>query len=73
MVFGRNVDPLTYMRREREYISHFHIFGKVPFVTFSYTLWALHKSFTHGYTWHYENTPIQIYRKFHLQKLKIFR
>ena len=20
--------------------------------------------------WHYENTPIQIYRKFHLQKLK---
>ena len=24
-------------------------------------------------TIHYENTPIQIYRKFHLQKLKIFR
>ena len=22
---------------------------------------------------HYENTPIQIYGKFHLQKLKIFR
>ena len=22
---------------------------------------------------HYENTPIQIYTKFHLQKLKIFR
>ena len=22
---------------------------------------------------HYKNTPIQIYRKFHLQKLKIFR
>ena len=22
---------------------------------------------------HYENTPIQIYRKFHVQKLKIFR
>ena len=22
---------------------------------------------------HYENTPIQIYRKFHLQKLKVFR
>ena len=22
---------------------------------------------------HYENTPIQIYRKFHLQKLKKFR
>ena len=22
---------------------------------------------------HYENTPIQMYRKFHLQKLKIFR
>ena len=22
---------------------------------------------------HYENTPIQIYRKFHLQKLKIFQ
>ena len=22
---------------------------------------------------HYENMPIQIYRKFHLQKLKIFR
>ena len=22
---------------------------------------------------HYENSPIQIYRKFHLQKLKIFR
>ena len=22
---------------------------------------------------HYENTPIQIHRKFHLQKLKIFR
>ena len=22
---------------------------------------------------HYENTPIQVYRKFHLQKLKIFR
>ena len=22
---------------------------------------------------HYENTPIQIYRKFHLQKLKFFR
>ena len=22
---------------------------------------------------HYENTPIQIYRKFHLQKLKTFR
>ena len=25
------------------------------------------------YSVHYENTPIQIYRKFHLQKLKIFR
>ena len=25
------------------------------------------------YNGHYENTPIQIYRKFHLQKLKIFR
>ena len=24
-------------------------------------------------TIHYENTPIQIYRKFHLQKLKNFR
>ena len=24
-------------------------------------------------SFHYENTPIQIYRKFHLQKLKIFR
>ena len=23
--------------------------------------------------WHYENSPIQIYRKFDLQKLKIFR
>ena len=23
--------------------------------------------------YHYENTPIQIYRKFHLQKPKIFR
>ena len=23
--------------------------------------------------YHYENVPIQIYRKFHLQKLKIFR
>ena len=22
---------------------------------------------------HYENTPIQVYRKFHLQNLKIFR
>ena len=22
---------------------------------------------------HYENTPIQIYRKFYLQKLKVFR
>ena len=22
---------------------------------------------------HYENSPIQIYKKFHLQKLKIFR
>ena len=22
---------------------------------------------------HYENTPFQIFRKFHLQKLKIFR
>ena len=22
---------------------------------------------------HYENTPIQLYRKFHIQKLKIFR
>ena len=22
---------------------------------------------------HYENTPIQMYRKFHIQKLKIFR
>ena len=22
---------------------------------------------------HYENTPIQIYRKFHIQKLKIFK
>ena len=26
-----------------------------------------------GTVLHYENTPIQIYRKFHLQKLKIFR
>ena len=26
-----------------------------------------------GCAYHYENTPIQIYRKFHLQKLKIFR
>ena len=25
------------------------------------------------YTIHYEKTPIQIYRKFHVQKLKIFR
>ena len=24
-------------------------------------------------SFHYENTPIQIYRKFHLLKLKIFR
>ena len=29
------------------------------------------KLHTTEYTWfHYENTPIQIYRKFHLQKLK---
>ena len=28
-----------------------------------YTIWISH----------YENTPIQIYRKFHLQKLKMFR
>ena len=27
-----------------------------------------------GYcSFHYENTPIQVYRKFHVQKLKIFR
>ena len=26
-----------------------------------------------GKAFHYENMPIQIYRKFHLQKLKIFR
>ena len=32
----------------------------------------LRKIFCHGAT-HYENMPIQIYRKFHLQKLKIFR
>ena len=25
------------------------------------------------FAFHYENTPMQIYRKFHLQKLKIFR
>ena len=24
-------------------------------------------------SYHYENTPIQIHRKYHLQKLKIFR
>ena len=29
--------------------------------------------FVWGCSKHYENTPIQIYRKFHLQKLKIFR
>ena len=27
----------------------------------------------HGTHRHYENTPIQVYRKFHLQKLNIFR
>ena len=27
----------------------------------------------HCIQYHYENTPIQIYRKFHLQKLKTFR
>ena len=26
-----------------------------------------------GSVWQYENTPIQIYRKFYLLKLKIFR
>ena len=26
-----------------------------------------------AFRWHYENMPIQIYRKFHFQKLKIFR
>ena len=35
------------------------------------------KSFNELLCWfyfkHYENTPIQIYRKFHLQKLKIFQ
>ena len=25
------------------------------------------------FSYHYENMPIHIYRKFHLQKLKIFR
>ena len=29
--------------------------------------------FYSGSSTHYENTPIQIYRKFHFQKLKIFR
>ena len=30
----------------------------------------IHKQHHFGETMHYENTPIQIYRKFHLQKLK---
>ena len=28
---------------------------------------------TNDFSAHYENTPIQIYRKFHLKKMKIFR
>ena len=57
------------------------IFG--GFVIFSYLGYMagqlkteVGKVATHGkncFINHYENTPIQIYRKFHFQKLKIFR
>ena len=36
------------------------------------TIYSFVGSGLHGHN-HYENTPIQIYRKFYLQKLKIFR
>ena len=34
---------------------------------------AKHSLTQHKALRHYENTPIQIYRKFHLEKMKIFR
>ena len=36
-------------------------------------LWRFLNVFVSQLQIHYKNTPIQIYRKFHLQKLKIFR
>ena len=42
-------------------------FTNIYFILLTYSLIRI---FSVG---HYENTPIQIYRKFHLQKLKIFR
>ena len=45
-----------------------------PIYINSYPTWApVWDQFCHWQESHYENTPIQIYRKFHLQKLKIFR
>ena len=35
-------------------------------------IFARYTSYTTQFTCHYENTPIQIYRKCHLQKLKNF-
>ena len=33
----------------------------------------IHSADVNGEIYHYENTPIQIYRKFHLQKTEIFQ
>ena len=66
--------PPSYLK-----LCKYHIYPKywisylltilVPKILASPLYYMLFKNF-----WtHYENTPIQIYRKVHLQKLKIFR
>ena len=52
----------------------FHISAHEAVLTSTHNLFFLAEIRKNNvYPCHYENTPIQIYRKFHLQKLKIFR
>ena len=61
-----NTHMLIHVRK-----THNQIYAKymVSYMAFVLSLFVSHPSCF----WHYENTPIQIYRKFHLQNLKIFR
>ena len=56
----------------RSLIASGHFLSTCATLTADLDLLSSHIPQRHLYS-HYENTPIQIYRKFHLQKLKIFR
>ena len=51
----------------------FHISAQNIDCGYSYLFWSAALKGLNKKKYHYENMPIQIYRKFHLQKLKIFR